>query len=60
MFDDRKLRLMEGVPPVKLKPGQQLTRAVIRQNTPIMRKQSPLIEALKYTEIYCSPLRELD
>ena len=55
IFHGTSLHLMKGLPPVQLEQGQRLTKAIIKKNTPIQKKQSPLIEAIKYANAFNEP-----
>jgi len=47
--------MVEGNPPYNLKTDKRITRALIREAKPIIRKPSPLEEAYKYAEVYKEP-----
>ncbi len=55
MFAGTRLSLMAGTPPLNLPAHTRITKTIIKQNTPIKRKVSPLVEALKYTDVLQEP-----
>ena len=55
IFQGTSLHLIKGHPPVQLEHGQRLTKTIIKKNTPILKKQSPLIEAIKYADAFNEP-----
>jgi hypothetical protein len=54
-FINQKLAIIEGNPPYGLKTDRRITQALLREAKPLIRKPSPLEEALKYAEVYKEP-----
>ena len=54
-FVNQKLAIIEGNPPYGLKTDRRITQALLREAKPVIRKPSPLEEALKYAEVYKEP-----
>ncbi len=54
-FVRRKLTLVFGEPPYNLKTDKRITKKLLREARPIIRRPSPLEEALKYAEVLKEP-----
>lgn len=54
-FIKQSLTIVFGEPPYNLKTGQRITRRLLREAKSIIRKPSPLEEALKYAEVLKEP-----
>lgn len=54
-FIKQSLTIVFGQPPYNLKTEQRITRRLLREAKPIIRKRSPLEEALKYAEVLKEP-----
>lgn len=55
VFQGTKIAIKVGNPPVAVQSDERLTKALIKQRTPIERKQSPLLDAMKYAEVFAEP-----
>lgn len=55
IYNGPRLELRTGTPPIHLTQDERITKKLIKDNTPILRKQSPLVEALKYAEVLNEP-----
>ncbi|MCX5686737.1 MAG: hypothetical protein NTW09_04690, partial [Candidatus Omnitrophica bacterium] len=51
-FRGQSLRIIFGEPPYNLKTEERITENMLKEAKPILRKRSPLEEALKYAEVY--------
>jgi len=55
VFHGTKIAIKVGNPPVIVEKDERLTKALIKERTPAIRKQSPLIEAMRYEEMLNEP-----
>jgi len=55
VFHGTKIAIKVGNPPVIVEKDERLTKALIKERTPVTRKQSPLIEAMRYEEMFNEP-----
>ncbi len=55
IYVGKGIEIKAGKPPVSLETDERLTKALIRQRTPVERKRNPLAEAMKCAELLEEP-----
>ena len=54
-FIKQRLSILIGEPPYNLKTDKRITKKLLREAKPVIRRPSPLEEALKYAEVFKEP-----
>ncbi|MFC1509762.1 hypothetical protein ACFL60_08800 [Candidatus Omnitrophota bacterium] len=54
-YSKQGLLMLEGIMPCTIKPDKRITKKLLKEVKPVIRKPSPLEEALKYAEVLKEP-----
>ena len=55
IFKGPRLEIEVGKPPITLQNDERITQKLMRKNKPVLRRKSPLAEALRYAEALNNP-----